>query len=158
SNHYPFTFGHRYNWAVLAGLALGAIAVRHYLNRQEKGFNPVWLPLAAAVILIALTLVTQPASLSGGQSEKPVAFSTVQAIINRRCTSCHSAHPTDDVFRVAPLGAKFDTPQEIKRQILKIKARTIDTTTMPLANKTHMTDKERTLLARWVAQGASITD
>lgn len=158
SNHYPFTFGHAYNWAVLAGLALGAIAVRHYVNRHEKGFNPVWLLPAAAVMLIALTIATKPASLTGKTGEKPVAFSTVQAIIIRRCTSCHSAEPTDDVFRVAPLGAKFDTPQEIKRQILKIKARAIDAKTMPLANKTHMTDEERKRLALWIAQGAAIKD
>ena len=42
SNHFPSTFGHPYNWAILAGLILVSTALRHYLNLAEKGQQAFW--------------------------------------------------------------------------------------------------------------------
>ena len=36
SNHFPVTYGGAWNWAILAGLTLGSVAVRHYINLHEK--------------------------------------------------------------------------------------------------------------------------
>jgi mono/diheme cytochrome c family protein len=76
--------------------------------------------------------------------------------MSQRCTSCHSKHPTDDVFVTAPNGVMFDTPEQIKGYITQIQARVVSTHNMPLANKTNMTDPERELIGRWIAQGAPI--
>ena len=38
--------------------------------------------------------------------------------------------------------------------VLKEYERAVTTRTMPLGNRTHMTDAERAVLARWVAAGA----
>ena len=37
SNHFPMTFGHASNWAVLAAIALIGAGIRHYFNLKSKG-------------------------------------------------------------------------------------------------------------------------
>ena len=85
-----------------------------------------------------------------------VTFATVAPIIAQRCTVCHAGKPTQSGFSGPPLGVKFDTPAEIKAQAVTIKAQSVTTHQMPLANMTHMTDKERALLGQWIAAGAPI--
>ncbi|HET9433286.1 MAG TPA: hypothetical protein VFO37_05990, partial [Chitinophagaceae bacterium] len=70
--------------------------------------------------------------------------------------SCHSSKPTDDVYKVAPNGVKYDTPNDIVKKLDLIMQRTILTKTMPQNNKTNMTEEERDLLRCWIEQGASI--
>ena len=48
SNHFPMTYGHTYNWAVLAALSLIGAGARHYFNLKHEvstrsGFCP-WPP------------------------------------------------------------------------------------------------------------------
>jgi uncharacterized membrane protein len=50
----------------------------------------------------------------------------------------------------------FDTPEEIKRQADAIEQQAVRTDAMPLGNVTGMTQAERDLLGRWIAQGAKI--
>jgi uncharacterized membrane protein len=50
----------------------------------------------------------------------------------------------------------FETPESIRARAEPIRARVVLTRTMPLGNKTGMTDAERDLLGRWLDQGASI--
>jgi cytochrome c551/c552 len=50
----------------------------------------------------------------------------------------------------------LDTPEQIKGYIPQIQARVVTTHNMPLANKTEMTEPERELIGRWIAQGAPI--
>ena len=50
----------------------------------------------------------------------------------------------------------FDTPESIRARADTIRERTVVLKNMPLANKTGMTDAERTLLARWLDAGAPI--
>ena len=59
-------------------------------------------------------------------------------------------------FGVAPGGVAFDTPEQVRARADRIRARAVDTQTMPPANKTHVTDEERALLGRWIAQGARV--
>jgi uncharacterized membrane protein len=95
-----------------------------------------------------------PASAAAGGA--PVAFADAQAIINRRCVACHSAHPTDSQFTVAPAGVMFDTPEQIKSRADRMNERAVILKTMPFGNKTAMTDEERAILGRWFEQGASV--
>jgi uncharacterized membrane protein len=78
-----------------------------------------------------------------------VSTEQVQKIINRRCVSCHSASPTDDVFRVAPAGLVLDTIEQIKVNIDRIYQNTVATQSMPFSNKTNMTIQERADISSW---------
>lgn len=151
SNHYPMTYGSKEPWLVLAAImAVGAVA-RHFFNLRNKGReNHLLLPIAA-LGLIALAIITKPAPLANAQQGAPVAFSRVQEIIQGRCVACHSAHPTDDVFKVAPNGVTFDTAEQIQNRKASIVQRVVEFKNMPLANKTGMTDEERQILAQWAA-------
>lgn len=157
SNHYPSTFGHQFNWAVLAVISIAGALIRHFFNvRHLPKYNKLILP-TGVLLLVGLIFATAPTTKQEETTTQPkVSFTLVSGIIANRCLSCHSASPTDDVIKVAPNGLTFDTPNEIKSKIALIKLRTITTQTMPLANKTGMTDKERKLLATWIEQGALI--
>ena len=159
SNHFPSTYSHQLNWLILAVLMTGGALVRHFMNIRF-GF-PAWKPLlgltAAATVVLAYFLVSTPASSGMSDAElakgPPVPFESVQAIVSLRCVACHSATPSDALFRVAPNGLKLDTPEEIAATARRIRVR-VEGRTMPFANRTNMTDEERTTVARWVAQGA----
>jgi uncharacterized membrane protein len=78
----------------------------------------------------------------------------VQGIVQQRCARCHSAAPTDDVFKSPPNGVVYDSPQDIIRLKDKIMQRVVITKTMPQNNKTGMTQEERDLIRCWIEQGA----
>jgi uncharacterized membrane protein len=162
SNHYPSTYGHAWNWLILIGLfGVGALA-RVFFNLRNSGRDlPALLAISGAGFL-AITLITAPwpadePEVPLGVEATPIeapAFAEIEVLIATHCRSCHSANPTDDIFRAAPLGVKYDTPAEIQAKANQIKLRAVDTKTMPFGNKTDMTDAERALLGRWVAAGA----
>lgn len=161
SNHFPTTYGNEYGWAILAGLSAVGIAIRHHFNVRHKTNQYAWTMAAGALAILALAFVTSP---DFGKNDKraaleamaPVPFATVDKIVTERCTVCHSETPSDAVWKTAPLGIKFDTPDEIKKHAERIKVRTYDMETMPLVNQTHMTPEERKTLGAWVVQGAKI--
>jgi uncharacterized membrane protein len=160
SNHFPSTYGNTYNWAVLAGMILVGAGIRHFMN-VKTAFSRFTLSAAIAgafglFFYTAPPQNTQAANTSGTAQTNSVSFAEVQTIMQNRCVSCHAQQPTDEVFKVAPLGAMFDTPERIKGYVDKIKALAVDAKTMPLGNKTGMTDAERATLGLWIDQGANI--
>jgi uncharacterized membrane protein len=101
--------------------------------------------------------MTAPAgALQSAELGEPIAYSEVHSIIERRCTQCHSSQPTDDVFKVAPNGVMFDAPEKVKAMAEKIQFRVVITKTMPMNNKTGITDDEREVLSKWIRQGAKL--
>jgi len=155
SNHFPATYGPAFNWIVLSILTLASVAVRHFINLHEQGRHARWMLPFAAIALIALVMVTSPSKVNLSSNEM-VTFSEAQAIIQKRCVSCHSQNPTDDTQTVTPNGVMFDTPEEIHKMADRIMVRAIQTKTMPQANKTQMTEEEREILGRWILQGAKL--
>ena len=156
SNHYPQTYGSRLNWLALALLIVAGAAMRHLMIGKTGARWWAAAPLAAS--LVAVFLLARPprmqALASGGDTG--VSFGRVRAVINQRCLPCHSQYPTDDVFTVAPNNVTFDSPEQIVRQAPRIRERAVTTQTMPMANKTGMTDEERALLGRWIDAGARL--
>lgn len=148
SSHYPMTYGHTWNWAILLGIAIVGAGVRHWFNLRNQGHRNVWLLPGAAVALLALALVSRPGGAP--RDGETVSAAEVHGIIERRCASCHSATPTDSVFRVAPLGVTLDTPAEIRRHAERILTMAIQSHVMPPGNLTGMTDEERAQLGRWL--------
>ncbi len=160
SNHFPSTYGNTLNWAVLGALTLISAGVKHYFNLKDKGEkSPLLIPAATLGLMMVFffTAPRQPSAADkGAQNQEKVAFYQVYQTMVRRCTPCHSANPIDDVNRIAPNGIVFDTPEQIKAQADRIMVRAVVTKTMPQNNKTQMTDEERELIGRWIAQGANL--
>jgi uncharacterized membrane protein len=153
SNHFPFTYGHSYAWLILVTLLVIGAWVRHFFNLRHLG-RTVWaIPISAAIAIAVLAILIRPQNESAAGTPV-VPFTQVSRIVDQRCTACHSDHPT--LVGSAPQGIKFDTPEEIKAQASAIQAQAVETRTMPLGNATHMTQAEREVLGRWIAQGAKI--
>jgi uncharacterized membrane protein len=157
SGHFPSTYGGAWNWVILAVLMLGSATVRHFMNIRFT-FNK-WLRWAAlaAITTIAITVCLMAQARGIGRASsytQPVSFAEAQVVVQQRCASCHSAHPTDDIFVVAPGNVMFDTPEQIHAYAERIYQRAVLLKTMPLANKTNMSDEERELLGAWYEQGA----
>jgi len=157
SSHYPATYGHRLNWAILAGLAVIGVATRHWFNLRNQGRRNVWMLPAAGLALVALALVTAPrtgpSAASGGAQ---VSFADVRLIVARRCAGCHSSAPTTPGIPAAALGVLLDTPDQIRATAPRILAVAVDGQTMPLGNFTGMTPEERELLGKWIRAGAPL--
>ena len=116
SNHFPSTFGYKYPWLVLSIISLGAAGVKHYLNLREKKQQSAWVMPVSVIILLAACFVSAPAA-NPNACKSSVSFARINTIIQDRCISCHSAKPTDDVYKVAPNGVTYDTPNDIVKKI-----------------------------------------
>jgi len=154
SNHFPSTYGSSFNWIVLMGLSLASVLVKHYLNLIEKGEKAVWILPVAVSGIVAMAVITAPKTKSVCKDSAPATFAEVNGIITKRCVQCHSTNPTDDVLKIAPNGITFDDPKNILKFSERILARAVTTKTMPLANKTHITQEERDVIQCWVEHGA----
>ena len=163
SNHFPSAYGHHLNWLVLCAVMVGGAGVRHFMNVRYLGegkeqpavrwFLPALLAAVVAVVgLVALTSVAAPRPRVAG----PVGFARAQEILVKRCAPCHSSAPTDEVFKVAPNNVMFDTAAQIQVMAPRILERAVKTSTMPLVNKTQMTDVERAELGAWIEAGAKL--
>ncbi|MBM3220487.1 MAG: urate hydroxylase PuuD [Candidatus Rokubacteria bacterium] len=157
SHHYPALYAHPLNWLMLVLLIVAGAAVRQVMLARDKGKPTDWWLVPAAAALGVAVFLTSPAWLGGGAGGGDrVAFAAVKGVIERRCVSCHSRTPTDDVFKVAPNNVTFDAPESIRAHAETIRTRVVLLKNMPLANKTGITELERALLARWIAQGAAL--
>jgi uncharacterized membrane protein len=155
SNHFPSTFGYEYPWVILAIISLGAAGVKHYLNLKEKRELNVWILPVSVVILLAACFISAP-STDPYECKSEVPFTEVNAIIQQRCIQCHSKNPTDDVYKTAPNGVMYDSPDDILKKKDLIMQRVVLTKTMPQNNKTKITEDERNTIRCWIEQGAKL--
>ncbi|MFN8522238.1 MAG: urate hydroxylase PuuD [Chloroflexota bacterium] len=159
SNHYPFTYSHPHGWLVLVLLMSVAAWLRHFFNLRNQGRVHWSIPAsaAAATALIAFAISPWgpfPPASAALAAAAPVEFASARKIVVERCSSCHSAQPTNPAFPVAPKNVTFDTPESIQLQAQLIFQQVYVTKVMPLGNVTGITPEERTTLAAWVRQGA----
>jgi uncharacterized membrane protein len=111
-----------------------SVETAHIRGREQQG--------SAAVSSVAVLL--------------PATFAEARHVIDRRCTVCHSANPSDLTFGVAPGGVAFDTPEQIVARAARIRERAVVTRTMPPGNKTHITEAERALLGAYMTRAGRI--
>jgi uncharacterized membrane protein len=156
SNHFPFLYGADYAWLVLVALMLIGAAMRHFFVLRRRGRTVLWIPAAAAAATIAIALAIEPDEPRGASGEVTIDAAQATAIVHRRCTTCHSAKPTNDQFSTAPAGVVLDTTSQIAERADQIRAQAVDSTAMPLGNVTHMTEQEREALGSWIAAGAPV--
>jgi uncharacterized membrane protein len=154
SNHFPSTFGNKYQWIVLAAISMGSAGIKHWLNLREQGRLSVWILPVSILVLLAVAYATAPQPST--TQCKEVSFAEVNTIVQQRCIQCHSSKPTDDVYTAPPNGVKYDTPQEIVAKKDLIMQRVVITKTMPQNNKTNITPEERDLIRCWIEQGARV--
>ena len=158
SSHYPFTYAHQFNWLVLLVIIAITAVIRQYFILAHRQVNRPLILVAAAFTTLILALLIAPGWRVPPPSPNATAISDeeVLQIMLQRCTTCHSATPSDDVFTTAPGGVFLDNLAQIQQWAPRIKARSVDATDMPLMNKTAMTDAERTRLAQWLAEAARL--
>jgi uncharacterized membrane protein len=163
SQHFPNTHHSHLNWLILILIMVGGAGVRHFMNIRYLGegrVRPTGAFLAPAALTAALTIagviVASQFKATTKVADYPVDYPKVADIMAKRCAPCHSTHPTDDVYKVAPLGIMFDRPAEVKRYASRIHARAVESDQMPLNNKTGMTEQERAELGRWIEDGAIV--
>ncbi|MGE0784176.1 MAG: urate hydroxylase PuuD [Sandaracinaceae bacterium] len=152
SNHYPITYGHAWNWAILVALSLTGAGVRHWFNLRGLGHRNVWILPAATVAMVTLAIVSAPRRT---EYEGPATFAMVRDIVERRCVPCHSAQPTSELYPTAPQGIMFDQPEQILDRAPRIYNQVVVSRQMPLSNLTGITDEERAIIGAWYARGAS---
>jgi len=163
SNHFGSATSHHLNWLILILVMIGGAGVRHFMNTRYKGGGSelptaAWLaPAAASAGLgVAGLMIVSNITVERAIADHPVAFARAQEIIGARCLRCHSAKPSDEFYTSPPLNVMFDTPEQIKLMAPRIAVRAVELRTMPLNNKTQMTDPERAELARWIVDGAKL--
>ena len=154
SNHFPATYVSSYNWLILLLLFVAGASIRHAMI--GRGPSSRWALAPAAVALAGAMLLSTPKGSAAPAASDVPSFAAVRVVIEQRCQPCHSQYQTDRSMGPAPAGVTFDTPESIARLAERIRVRAVETKTMPLGNKTGMTDQERDLLARWIAAGAPL--
>jgi len=156
SNHFPATYASPLNWLVLFLLCVVGAAVRHAMIGRGRGAR--WALVPAGLALAAAVFLSTPRSAAAtvGTAAAVPSFAQVRVVIAQRCQPCHSQYQGDRTFGPAPGGVTFDTPENIVRLAERIRVRAVETKTMPVANKTGITEEERALLGRWIAAGAPL--
>ena len=96
SGHFPSTYGHEWNWAILLGLSIISVAVRHYFNTRHNSQRFVWALPAAVLALLVMAYVTAPSypsakpiSASSAAAETSVSAFQAQAIVATHLSLIH---------------------------------------------------------------------
>jgi uncharacterized membrane protein len=155
SNHYSFTYTHKYNWIVLLLIMLGGAAIRQFFvvrHRFKLGNAGNPLPYALfGIAVLGLTIVwmkPEPAAAPvAGAAVPKVAFADVQKVLEQRCYQCHGA-------ALQMKNVRVDSPDQVAAHAQGIYQQVVVTKIMPMNNATGITDAERALIGKWFEAGA----
>jgi len=155
SNHYSFTYTHKYNWIVLLLIMLGGAAIRQFFvvrHRFKLGNAGNPLPYAmVGIVVLGLTIVwmkPEPVAAPVVSAAAPaVPFSDVQKVLEQRCFMCHGP-------AVQMKNVRVDSPEQVAAHAQAIYQQVVVTKIMPMNNATGITDEERALISRWFQAGA----
>ncbi|MDR6537104.1 urate hydroxylase PuuD [Variovorax soli] len=156
SNHYSFTYTHKYNWVVLLLIMLGGAAIRQFFvvrHRFKLGNAGNPLPYAmVGVVVLGLSIVwmrPEPsgAQMAGAAASQKVGFGDVKKVLEQRCYMCHGA-------QVQMKNVRLDSPEQVAAHAQGVYQQAVVTKIMPMNNATAMTDAERALIAKWFEGGA----
>ncbi|WP_417812738.1 urate hydroxylase PuuD [Thalassospira alkalitolerans] len=157
SNHYSMLFSHDQSWLIVGLILIIGGLVRHFFNTRNAGGTGkaiAWqLPAAAVGMAILAMFASYDPNAAKMADQDVITANHAQAIIQTRCTACHSANPTDEGFDEAPMGVMFDDLAQIEANAQRILAQAIIGRAMPLGNMTEMTEDERAELGHWIRKG-----
>lgn len=147
SNHFAFTYAHKYNWLILIAISLIGALIRVYFVARHKGkASPMPLVIAGLVLLaVVVGLAPQP----GAAPTTAVTIDEVRPVIAERCVSCHSATPTHIAFPAAPAGVMLDSDAQIIAEAKRIHQQAVVLKAMPIGNLPQMSAAERDLIDAW---------
>ena len=156
SNHYSFTYTHKYNWIVLLLIMLGGAAIRQFFvvrHRFKLGNarNPIPYALfgIAALGLTIIWMKPEPAAAPApGAAVQKVSFGEVQKVLEQRCYMCHGA-------QVQMKNVRLDTADQVAAHAQAVYQQVVVTKIMPMNNATGITDAERALIGKWFEGGAN---
>jgi len=155
SPHFPATSSGKWNWLVALLLTAAGMAARHLMIGQ--GPRRLWAAAPAGASLAAVALLTAPPPAPPIDPSGPqVSFAQVRNIVTARCVTCHSPNPAISIYGPKPGGVSFEDDARVRQLADRIRVRAVETRTMPLGNMTGITEQERAILGRWVAQGAKL--
>ncbi|HYG91429.1 MAG TPA: urate hydroxylase PuuD [Azospirillum sp.] len=155
-NHYPLTFGTRFNWLIVAIVLVMGAVIRHFFNARHAGkATPWWTWAAAAAGMAAIVWLSTLGPRDGAVAAAParVGFNEVEEIVASRCSMCHAASPVWEGIHEAPRGVHLDDPEAIRRHAEQIRLQAVLSDAMPPGNVTRITPEERRVLAAWTAEG-----
>jgi len=153
SQHFPSAYGNPLGWLVLLLVAVVGVALKYVMNaRGRSDWRAVVAGAAALVAAIVLTARPAPSAASGTTLAITVPDEQAFAIVERRCTTCHSEHPSNPAFPQPPSGIMLDRPDRLRALAPRVRVRAVETKTMPLGNLTGMTDAERDTLGAWLGR------
>ena len=162
SAHFPFTYGHHYNWLILLIISVIGASVRHYFNLRNKKQHKVWILPFAGLSMILLMLYVSIPKITIKENilsyNEEISFEEISNIIKYRCGGCHANKPTFEGFEHPPLGLVFENSDDIIKNIDNIKAQVIDSDIMPPGNLTGITQDERNKIKTWIESGANINN
>ncbi len=154
SNHYPFLYGHTYNWLILLWIIAITAYARHFFNLRHRGIVSYGILVRAFVGFLVLAgylgyerynQIAAVASMRSAMSEQEAL-----AIIDKHCRVCHSTTPTQPGFNAPPAGVLMDDRESIVGASQQMYS-AVTSNYMPLANITGMTEAERAALIAWLA-------
>jgi len=152
SNHFSSLYDHPQRTLLLMLIVVaGAMARIVMITTKARPLLPGIIAILTMVYITGL-----PPKIHIDPHGPKVAWAQANEIVHLRCMRCHADKTSDEVFHAPPLGIKFDDPQLVKAMAPLIMRVAVEQRTMPFGNKTGMTDDERELLGRWIAQGADI--
>ena len=147
SNHYALTYAHQYNWAILVAISLAGALIRVYFVARHNGkTSPMPIIVAGFILLVVAAAIVPKSRAATGET---VTLSMIRPVIESRCTTCHSQHPTHIAFPAAPSGVVLDTDEEIVAEALRIHQQTVVLKAMPIGNLTDISEEERALIDAW---------
>jgi uncharacterized membrane protein len=153
SNHYAFTYAHRYNWVLLILMSVAGALIRVWFVDRHRGKQSWWTLLSAVVMLASIAWVAVPPRASPAGSSD---VDQVRAIIAQRCAGCHSEVPTQPAIASPPKGIAFDTITQIRAAAPAILQQSVLTPAMPPGNLTGMSEEERAVLGRWATEAMRV--
>ena len=157
SNHYPFLYGHSYNWVILIAIIAITAYARHFFNQRNRGIVDYSILVKAFVAFILLSGALGIERYE--QQRTSVAMDVVDgaafALIDTHCAVCHSQTPTQPGFVVPPAGILMDD-RDVILQSADQMLTAVQTNYMPLGNLTGMTDDERAELVSWLQKKTNL--
>ena len=149
SIHYPFLYGHQYNWIILM-YVMGVMAyARHFFNLRHSGDVNPWILIRAVIAFLLLAAYLGYERLSAVSTAQSISDGKVLAIIQKHCTVCHSVNPTFTGIIAPPGGVLMDSIDEVMASSTRMQV-AVSTNYMPLGNVTKMSAQERAELLGWL--------
>jgi len=105
-----------------------------------------WLrPAPAEAIATNLIAIDSAPTRAGG----PIAYKTLQAVLEQRCYLCHGA-------QVQMKNVRLDSVEGVRLHAQAIYQQAVVSKAMPLNNATGITEAERGLIRQWFESGAAL--